>query len=62
MVADTENGNRPKQLYDAKCEDLARHMAPELDDANVEALAAFIQDSIENWLASSDAAPRSTKE
>lgn len=39
---------------DARCKDLARHMAPHLDDANVEALAAFIQDSIECWVGSDD--------
>lgn len=39
-----------ERSYDPKCEELARHMAPRLDDANIEALAAFIQDSIECWL------------
>lgn len=43
-----------QNYYDPKCEELARHMAPHLDDANIEALAAFIQDSIECWLGADD--------
>lgn len=39
---------------DAKCKELASYMAPHLDDANIEALAAFIRDSIECWLGADD--------